>query len=341
MRIAQISTVGAPVRQDAYGSVESLVWLLTRELARLGHQVTVFGIAGSEAEAGEVVATLPAPYGVDDSLEDWHMCEWVNLCEAVKQSGRFEVLHSHAYLWGLPLEALSQAPMVHTMHIVPEEDSARLWARSPNACVTAISRHQWSAFPDLRPAAFIAHGVEAAQFTFRATPDDYVCYLGRFEPGKGPCQAIAGARAAGVRLLMAGPSNPYFRETVQPLIDGKSVEYVGFVKGAERDRLLGGARALIYPIQYPEAFGLVLVEAMLCGTPVAAMRLGAVPEVIDEGVTGFTVESLEQFPAALAKCFSLDRGRIRRLAEQRFSVARMAGEYAQVYQAVIARQNLA
>jgi glycosyltransferase involved in cell wall biosynthesis len=340
MRIAQVSTLASPVRQDAYGSVESLIWLMTREFARLGHEVTVFGVAGSEAD-GEVVGTLPGPYGENDSLEDWHLCEWVNLCQAVQQSGRFDVLHSHAYLWGLPLEPLSQAPMVHTMHIVPEEDSARLWARSPNACVTAISRHQWGAFPHLRPAAIIPHGVDAAQFTLQPTPADYVCYLGRFEPGKGACAAIAVARAAGVRLLMAGPTSPYFREKVQPLIDGKSVEYLGFVKGPERDRLLGGAKALVYPIEYPESFGLVLVEAMLCGTPVVAMRLGAVPETINEGVTGFAVESLAQMPEAIAKCSSLDRRRIRQEAEQRFSVARMAGAYLDVYQQVIARKNIA
>lgn len=340
MRIAQISTLASPVRQNASGSVESLIWLLTRELARLGHEVTVFGAAGSEAD-GEVVETLPGPYGENHSLDDWHLCEWINLCQAVQQSGRFDVLHSHAYLWGLPLEPLSQAPMVHTLHIVPDEDSARLWARSPNACITASSRHQWRAFPRLQPAAIIPHGVDAAQFTLQTTPADYVCYLGRFEPGKGACAAITAARAAGVRLLMAGPTSPYFREQVQPLIDGKSVEYVGFLKGADRDKLLGGAKALVYPIEYPESFGLVLVEAMLCGTPVAAMRLGAVPEIVNEGITGLSVESLAQMPEAIAKCFSLDRRRIRQEAEQRFSAARMAGDYLRVYQQIIARQSFA
>src|SRR5258708_13248042 len=170
MRIAQLSTLAAPVRHNSQSSVESLVWLITRELARAGHQVTIFGVAGSEAD-GEVVAALPGPYGENNSLEDWHLCEWINLCQAVQQSGRFDVLHSHAYLWGLPLEPLSQAPMVHTMHIFPEEDSARLWARRPNTCVTAISRHQWSAFPQFLPAAFIPHCFEPSQFTFPIHPD--------------------------------------------------------------------------------------------------------------------------------------------------------------------------
>jgi glycosyltransferase involved in cell wall biosynthesis len=340
MRIAQVSTLASVVRQNAYGSVESLIWLMTRELARRGHQVTVFGVAGSDAD-GEVVGTLPGPYGENYSLDDWHLCEWENLCQAVQQSGRFDVLHSHAYLWGLPLEPLSEAPMVHTMHIVPDEDSARLWAKAPNACVTAVSRHQWSGFPHLRPAAIIPHGVDREQFTLRVTPEDYVCYLGRFEAGKGACAAIAAARAAGVRLLMAGPTSPYFREKVQPLIDGHSVEYVGPVKGMERDKLLGGAKALVYPIEYPESFGLVLVEAMLCGTPVAAMRLGAVPEIINEGVTGVSVESLAQMPEAITRCFSLDRRRVREQAEESFSVERMTEGYLRVFEQVIARRNLA
>jgi glycosyltransferase involved in cell wall biosynthesis len=340
MRIAQISTIASAVSQNAYGSVESLIWLMTREMVRQGHQVTVFGVAGSDA-SGELVATLPGPYGEQDSPEDWHLCEWINLCQAVQQSGRFDVLHSHAYLWGIPLEPLSDAPMVHTMHIVPDDDSVRLWTRSPNACVTATSRHQWSAFPHLQPAAIIPHGVDITQFTCQVAPGDYVCYLGRFEPGKGACRAIEAARNAGVRLLMAGPTSPYFREKVQPLIDGKSVEYVGFVKGADRDRFLGGARALLYPIEYPEAFGLVLVEAMLCGTPVAAMRLGAVHEVVEEGVTGYSVESLAQLPEALAQCFSLDRRRVRQVAERRFSAERMAADYLRVFEQVIARKNLA
>jgi glycosyltransferase involved in cell wall biosynthesis len=333
MRIAQISTLSAPVRRETGGSVESLIWLLTRELIRLGHQVTVFGAAGSEAD-GELIATLAGPYGAPGSLDDWQLCEWVNLCRAVEQSGRFDVLHSHAYLWGIPLQSLSRAPLIHTTHIVPDDNSARLRAMWPGACVTAISTHQWSAYPHLSPMAVVPHGVEVAQFTLREQPDDYVCYVGRFTSGKGPVQAIEAARTLGLRLLLAGPENKYFREQVKPLLDGRLVEYVGFVTGAARDKLLGGARALLYPIQYPEAFGLVLVEAMLCGTPVAAMRLGAVPEIVEEGVSGYTAQSKEEFIRALGQCLALDRRQIRLRAAQRFSADRMARDYARVYESV-------
>jgi len=337
MRIAQIATLSAPVRQETGGSVESLIWLLTRELAKLGHDVTVFGTAGSEAD-NEVVVTMPGPYARDGALEDWHLCEWVNLCKAVEQSDRFDVMHSHAYLWGIPLQPLSRAPLVHTTHIVPDDDSAKLWAAAPQSCVTAISRHQWSAFPNLKPCAVIPHGVDTAQFTFREQPDDFVLYLGRFVSGKGPLLAIETARHLGVRLVLAGPSNPYFREKIQPLVDGKSIEYAGFVTGKERDRLLGRAQALIYPIQYPEAFGLVLVEAMLCGTPIAAMRLGAVPEIVEEGVSGFTAATQEEFASVVTKCLSLDRRRIEQLAREQFSIEKMAREYARLYETIAANK---
>lgn len=337
MRIAQVATLSAPVRELSNGSVEALVWLLTREFVRLGHEVTVFAVAGSETP-GELVITLPGPYATRDAPEDWHLCEWINLCRAVEQSPRFDLLHTHAYLWGLPLEPLSRVPMVHTLHIVPDDDAARLWRARPQATVTAVSRSQWSAYPQLQPAAVVPHGVDVSRFTLRLQPDDYVCYLGRFVSGKGPLHAIQVARETGVRLLLAGPENAYFREKVKPLVDGRQVEYVGFVSGPDRDRLLGGARALLYPIQYPEAFGLVLVEAMLCGTPVAALGLGAVPEIVENGLTGYYVSETKDLAVALQRCFDLDRAQVRQEAARRFSVERMTEGYLRVYENVLNRK---
>src|SRR5262245_8573350 len=185
MRIAQISTLASPVRAEGSESVEGLVWLLTRELMRMGHEVTVFAAAGSDVPA-ELVATLPGPYGASGSPHDWQLCEWINLCAAAAHSERFDVLHSHAYLWSLPLEPLLKAPMVHTLHVCPYEEEAKLWSLVPQARVTAISEYQWSAYPALRPMAIVPHGVDPGQFTFQAEPHDYLCFLGRFIPGKGP-----------------------------------------------------------------------------------------------------------------------------------------------------------
>jgi glycosyltransferase involved in cell wall biosynthesis len=333
MRIAQVATLASPVRRDGSESVEQLVWLLARELTRLGHEVTAFAAAGSEV-AGELAATLPGPYGTAGSPDDWQACEWMNLCRAVEQSGRFDVLHSHAYLWGLPLGPLAKAPFVHTLHVTPYANEAKLWSLYPGACVTAISESQWSSFPHLRPAAVIPHGVDVGQFPFVPQPQDYVCYLGRFTPGKGPLEAIAAARGLGLRLLLAGPPDDYFRSHVAPRADGRLVEYVGYVTGQERARLLGGARALLYPVRDPEPFGLVQVEAMLCGTPVAALRTGAVAEVLDEGVTGYSTPAPDDYRETILRALTLDRRRVRARAEERFSVERMAREYAGLYERV-------
>lgn len=338
MRIALVSTVSSPVRSDAHGSVEAWTWLLTRELNRLGHAVTVFGCAGSEVD-GKFMATLPGPYATNGAPDDWQLCEWMNLCRAVEQSSSFDVIHSQSYLWGAPLGPLARSPLLHTLHIVPDNNHVALWRAWPQTPVTALSQHQWSEFPDLLPTAIIPHGVDVAQFTFQPNPGDYLLYLGRFVSGKGPLHAIEVARALGMRLVLAGPENAYFREKVKPLVDGRAVEFAGYVRGAERDQLLGGARALLYPIQHPEAFGLVLVEAMLCGTPVAAVRLGAVPEIVEEGVTGFTAVAVADLQQAVSKCLGLNRRGVREGAEQRFSAPRMAVGYAQVYER-LARGNI-
>lgn len=333
MRIALISTVSAVVGPDAGGSIEAWTWLLARELSGLGHAVTVFGCGHGQVN-GEFVSTLPGPYAQQGAFDDWHLCEWVNLSRAVAESGRFDVLHAQAYLWGIPLEPLARAPLVHTLHIVPDDNTAGLWRGSRHSRVTALSRFQWSCYPDLVPSAIIPHGVDVAHFDLNEHPGDYLLYLGRFVSGKGPLQAIEIARRLGVRLVLAGPENPYFREKIRPLVDGRTVEYAGFVRGADRSRLLGGARALLYPIQYPEPFGLVLIEAMLCGTPIAATRLGAVPEILEEGITGVTAPTSAELLPLVARCFTLDRRRIRQRAVERFSATQMAQSYAALYQQI-------
>ena len=337
MRIAQISTVDTPVRREHSGSIEQMVWLLDRELTRLGHEVTTFAAAGSEV-AGRLVATVPGSYGDNGAPDDWRLCEVMNLCRAVEQSGEFDVMHSHAYLLGLPFDALSRAPMLHTLHVHPYEDSVQLRARWPHACVSAISQFQWSATPHLRPDAVIHHGIDVAQFEFRAKPEDYVCCLGRFIPDKGVLTAIAAARATGLRLLLAGPRNEYYDACVAPEVDGRQIEYLGPVTGATRSALLGGARALLYPLEAPEPFGLVQVEAMMCGTPVVAMRLGAVPEIVEEDVTGCTATTVQEFIDAIPRALVLDRHRIRAEAERKFSADRMAVEYLDLYKRLAARR---
>jgi glycosyltransferase involved in cell wall biosynthesis len=183
----------------------------------------------------------------------------------------------------------------------------------------------------------VPHGLDLSRYTFSPEPEDYLCYLGRFIDGKGPREAVATARALGMRLLMAGPRDRYFEQHVQPLVDNETVEYVGFVDPSARDRLLGGARALLYPVTVPEPFGLVVAEAMACGTPVAATALGAVPELVEDGLTGALASSVEELPGAVVRCLTLDRRRVADCARARFGAERMAADYLDVYSQALAR----
>jgi len=330
-----VSTLAAPVARETAGagSVEGLVWALADGCVRAGHDVTVFGAAGS-ATPGELVATLPGPYGCNGAPDDWMVCEWINLCAAVEQSDRFDVIHSHAYGWGMPLEALARAPMLHTVHVWPWDESAQLWRRFPDARVIALTHAQWRSYPDLVPFGVVHHGVDPAAFPFRADADSYACYLGRFIPGKGPVEAIAAARAADMDLVIAGPANEYFDECVAPLVDGHRVSYVGEVRGAERSALLGRAGVLLAPVQDPEPFSLVLAEAMMCGTPVVTNAIGAAPEVVDDGITGYCATGADDLAALLRAALELERAKVRSRAEERFSEARMIAEHLALYELV-------
>jgi glycosyltransferase involved in cell wall biosynthesis len=332
MRIAQVSTLAAPVRAESagVGSVEGLVWTLADHLTRGGHEVTVFGAAGSDVP-GELVATLPGAYGAAGTPDDWQLCEWINLSEAVRQSERFDVVHCHAYLWGLPLGPLSRSPLVHSMHVWPYTDAVLLRRSFPSAVVIAPSRVQWMGHGDLPPARIVPHGVDPDFFQFQPRSHDSACYLGRFIPGKGPRHAMAAAREAGIDLVMAGPSSDYFVEEVAPAVDGRTVRYVGPVDGPTRPELLGSAGVLLAPFQAPEPFCLVLVEAMMCGTPVVTTTVGAAPEVVDPGLTGYCATQLSELPALMHAALALDRSAVRARAEERFSAALMVERHLEVY----------
>jgi glycosyltransferase involved in cell wall biosynthesis len=336
LRIAQVATLATLVGPEATGSIESVVWLLARELTCLGHEVTVFAAHGSQSP-GELVATLPGTYAANGSPPEWYTCEWVNMARAVEESERFDVMHLHAYLWSLPLTPLARCPLVHTTHVVPYEEEARLRELYPDACVTAVSHAQWRRFPQLASAPVVPHGLDLARYTLSEQPEDYLCYMGRFTAGKGPLEAIATARALGMRLVMAGPRDRYFAQHVEPLVDDRTIAYAGFLDPPARDRLLGGARALLYPLKAPEPFGLVIAEAMACGTPVAALTLGAVPELVEDGLTGALASTVEELPGAVLRCLALDRRRVAERARARFAAERMAADYLSVYSQAIER----
>jgi glycosyltransferase involved in cell wall biosynthesis len=267
----------------------------------------------------------------------WELYEMLNLAAAVERAAEFDVIHYEAayYPMSLAFARLSPTPIVQTLHHSPSAAEVKLWSRYPNAPFVAISEEQRRLLAGLNVVATVLHGIDTDNFVFREEPEDYVLFLGRFTEGKGVLQAIEIARRVGMRLILAAAEDEYYRERVAPHVDGRHVVYYGEADFAAKVRLYGGARALLYPIQAREPFGLVLAEAMACGTPVAALDRGAVREVVDQGVTGMVFDDLEQMANELPRVFSLDRRRVRERAVARFGAARMVEEYAAVYSRLV------
>ncbi len=331
LRIAQLAPLASPVTPDGGGSIEQLVSLLTEELVRRGHEVTLFAPGDSRTSA-RLHALYPRGYEEDDDLWNWRLHESLHTAAAFERAGDFDVIHSHNYYFALPFTRLVSTPVVHTYHILPNADVVRCFARYPEARVVAVSEYQRQVFQGGPGVPVVYHGIDTDAFPFSPRRGDYLLYLGRVMPDKGPREAIGLARRAGMRLLLAGPAEPdYYHSAIAPLVDGREVEYVGGVGPAERNRLLAGAAALLYPLRQPEPFGLVLVEAMACGSPVAAVGLGAVPEVVADGVTGYHAADAEALLERLPAVLALDRGRVRQEAVRRFDYRRMVDGYLEVY----------
>jgi glycosyltransferase involved in cell wall biosynthesis len=263
----------------------------------------------------------------------WELFEMLNLAAAVERSSEYDIIHYEAayYPMSLAFTRLSPTPIVQTLHHSPSAAEVTLWSRYPEAPFVAISKEQARLLVGLNVVDTVLHGIDTDSFTYEPRPDDYLLFLGRFTEGKGVLQAIEIAKRVGIRLILAAAEGEYYREKIAPHVDGRHVVYYGEADFAAKVKLYGGARALLYPIQAREPFGLVLAEAMACGTPVAALDRGAVREVVDEGVTGMVFNDLEHMINDLPRVLDLDRRRVREQAVSRFGVARMVDEYSAVY----------
>ena len=337
LRIALVAPVAQPVPPPRSGSIETVTDLLARGLVARGHDVTLFATSSSEAP-GALHATFREGYHADASLWPWELCELFNLAAAVERAADFDIIHAQAEYapLGLAFARLARAPMVQTVHHWPSDAEVALWSRYPDAPFVAVSAAQAERLRGLTVAGVVHHAVDTDTLPFQADPGDYVLFLGRFTPGKGVLAAIDAARRTGLRLLLAAAENAYYREAVAPLVDGRQIVFRGEVGPDGRAALLGGARALLYPVQADEPFGLVLAEAMACGTPVAALARGAVRELIDDGVTGGVFDSLDELVAGLPRVAQLDRARVRARAVERFGPDRMVDGYVAVYSALVA-----
>jgi glycosyltransferase involved in cell wall biosynthesis len=267
----------------------------------------------------------------------WELYEMLNLAAAVERAAEFDIIHYEAayYPMSLAFTRLSPTPIVQTLHHSPSAAEVALWSRYPDAAFVAISNEQANLLSGLNVVATVLHGIDTDGFVFREQPDDYVLFLGRFTEGKGVLQAIEIAKRVGVRLILAAAEEEYYRNVVAPHVDGRHIVYAGEADFAAKVKLYGGARALLYPIQTREPFGLVLAEAMACGTPVAALDRGAVREVVDDGVTGIVYSDLEQMVRELSRVFELDRRRVRERAVARFGADRMVEGYESVYKRIV------
>jgi glycosyltransferase involved in cell wall biosynthesis len=336
MRIAHVAPVATTIPPPKSGSVETMASLLTEGLVARGHDVTLFATADSKTKA-RLAAIYPHGYWHDENMWPWELYEMLNLAAAVERAREFDIIHYEAayYPMSLAFTRLSPAPIVQTLHHSPSAAEVALWSRYPEAPFVAISNEQAMLLSGANVVGTVLHGVDTDNFTFRETPDDYLLFLGRFTAGKGVLQAIEVAKRTGMKLILAAAEDDYYREKIAPHVDGTQIVYYGEADFAAKVKLFGGARALVYPVQAREPFGLVLAEAMACGTPVVALDLGAVREVVDEGVTGMVFDSLDGMVAHLTSVFTLDRRTIRERAVARFGVQRMVTEYEAIYERLV------
>jgi glycosyltransferase involved in cell wall biosynthesis len=335
LRIAHVGPVATTIPPPKSGSVEQMTALLTEGLVARGHDVTLFATANSKTNA-KLHAIFEDGYWHNPNMWPWELYEILNLAAAVERADEFDIIHFEAayYPMSLAFVRLSPTPIVQTLHHSPSQPEVRLWSRYPVPFV-AVSDEQARLLQGVNVVAAVLHGIDTRSFTFRAEPDDYLLFLGRFTEGKGVLQAIDVAKRVGIRLVLAAAADDYYHEQVAPHVDGTQIIYHGEADLPTKVKLFGGARALLYPIQKREPFGLVLAEAMACGTPVAALDCGAVREVVEDGVTGMVFGNLEEMVNGLHQVFGIDRRGVRERAIARFGGDRMVNEYVAVYQHLV------
>jgi glycosyltransferase involved in cell wall biosynthesis len=345
MRIAQVAPLAESVPPKLYGGTERVVAWLIDELVELGHDVTLFA-SGDSGTRGKLFPAWPRALRLGRPRSD-PIAAQAALLEAVAQHvADFDVIHAHIDWLHLPLLSRLAVPFVTTMHGRLDLPGFPDLMRSfPAAPFVSISDNQRLPARDANWIGTIYHGLPINSLRPSFEPGSYLAFLGRLTPDKGPDAAIRIARAVGMPLQIAAKiprgETHYFKEQLQPLIDGEQVRLIGEVNDEAKARFLAGASALLFPIDWPEPFGLVMIEAMACGTPVIAFRSGSVPEVIDQGVTGFVVEGEAEAAQAIGRLGEIDRRRVRAHFEQRFTAKRMATEYLELYEKLAAGKRQA
>jgi glycosyltransferase involved in cell wall biosynthesis len=337
MRIAQIAPLYEAVPPKFYGGTERVVSFLTEELVEMGHDVTLFA-SGDSITKAKLESVWPRALRLDPGVRDGAALHQLMLEEVRRQADQFDILHFHLDYFPFSLFSRQRTPFLTTMHgrlDLPE--LTPVFDMFEDVPVVSISDSQRRPLPQANFVRTVLHGLPETLLKPTGAKPGYLAFLGRIAPEKCPDRAIRIARACGMKLKIAAKvdkaDTEYFNAIIRPLLaEGGDVELVGEINDGRKADFLSGATALLMPIEWPEPFGLVMIEAMACGTPVIACNRGSVPEVIEDGLTGFIVEDEEEAAAAVSRLHELDRGRIRARFEQRFTARRMAEDYVEIYE---------
>jgi glycosyltransferase involved in cell wall biosynthesis len=342
MKIAQVAPLAEAVPPKLYGGTERVVAYLSDALVELGHDVTLFA-SGDSATKAKLVPIWPQALRLDPGIKDWFVPTFMQLEVVARRASEFDIIHSHLDYFGYPLLQRLGTASVTTLHgRLDLKELPALYEVYDDVPVVSISDAQREPLPQAHYVATVHHGLPVDLLSAGAGGGGYLAFLGRISPEKAPDAAIRIAAGARMPLRIAAKidkvDQAYFQSVVEPLLSGAHVEFVGEIGEERKSEFLGSAAALVFPIAWREPFGLVMIEAMACGTPVIAFGQGSVPEIIEHGVTGFIVRSEREAIEAVAALPSLDRARIRERFESRFTAQHMANRYVELYRR-LARQT--
>ena len=344
MRIAQVAPLFESVPPALYGGTERVISYLTEELVRQGHEVVLYA-SGDSRTSAELRASIPKAIRLDESSVDG-VAPHVRLLEQVyRESHEFDIIHFHLDYLHFPLSRRMSTPHVTTLHgrlDIPE--LGPIYDEFGDMPVISISDAQRGPLPQAGWHSTVHHGLPARQYTLHEESDGYLAFIGRISPEKRLDVAIEIARQVNRPLRIAAKidrvDQAYYERSIRPLLDHPLVEHIGEIGDDEKEDFLGRAYALLFPIDWPEPFGLVMIEALACGTPVIGFRRGSVPELLTDGQTGFICRNVEEGIAAVQRVDSLSRRRCREMFEQRFTVTRMAEDYLDIYRDLAGMRDL-
>jgi len=353
LRIAQIAPLWFPIPPKKYGGIERIVSFLTEELVRRGHDVTLFASGDSKTKAKLISVT---PKSLIETGYNWQDPFWnlENLSTVFKLADKFDVIHSHLDIWALPFQDLTKVPVLHTLHNQLYKASITRKGEKKLSRLQIFEKHKKETlavfiskserlksaikFPE---SWVIYNGIDVSEFKFNPEPKDHFIWIARIDPFKGIENAIKAAEIAGVKLLLAGRLDPYrqdyFKEKIKPHLS-KKIQYLGEIPKERLSDFYGSARACLYPIEWEEPFGLIMVEAMAAGTPVIVFDRGSAREVVEDGKTGFVVKNIDEMVKAMKKIDEIPRENCRKRAERLFAFQRMVSDYEKIYYSLVSKK---